>query len=216
MTTNVFKATRQAVAVAGGILILLGLAAGRPAMATPVYYLSTGQAGAQTQIDVNHTTSWSFTATSNWDLGGGDFTMKDGSATTAGIMLAVYEGTNSSGILRASLSLSNSDFCSLQAGGNCQSYGGTPFHFLPPYSINLGIEYYIALTSNAADVQSHAYFIKGVQSSSFLDAQNIALPTQTLTSQVPADVPEPASLAILGVGFLGAAVVRARKMRPIT
>ena len=57
----------------------LGAALSGAAAADPtIYYLETGHTGAQTQIDTNHTTSWSFNATWGWTLGGGNFVMKDG------------------------------------------------------------------------------------------------------------------------------------------
>ena len=61
--------------------------------ASPIYYLATGQTGAQTQIDVNHTSSWVMTPNVNFDLGGGLFTMKDGSSTSATVNLSLIKAS---------------------------------------------------------------------------------------------------------------------------
>src|SRR5512138_571595 len=44
-------------------------------------FLATGQAGAQTQIDIDHTSTWQFTSTEDSLIGGGLFTMKAGQNT---------------------------------------------------------------------------------------------------------------------------------------
>src|SRR5258707_493257 len=143
--------------------LLLGLAcagAGSNANATPtIYYLSTGQTGAQTQIDTFHSTTWAFTATSDWELGGGNFTMKDGSSTTDDVMLTVYEGVDSTGPQVAQIDLTNASFCTLH-GGNCQNFNTTPFYFVDgsndpaPLSIANGQSYFVALTSTAPNDQN--------------------------------------------------------------
>src|SRR4051794_12147606 len=94
--------------------------ASTPASApAPVYYLTTGHTGAQTQIDLNHSTTWSLIAALAWSLGGGDFPMKDGTSSTADVTLSAYDGTGATGSLEPSLPLSNSNFCTLQTGTNC-------------------------------------------------------------------------------------------------
>ncbi|MCE2883235.1 MAG: hypothetical protein LW636_12895, partial [Planctomycetaceae bacterium] len=57
-------------------------------------FMTTGQTGAQVQVDVNHTQHWTYTLTGNVsDVVGGLFTMKRGSQTTASITFEVFEGT---------------------------------------------------------------------------------------------------------------------------
>lgn len=78
------------------------------------YLLYTGQQFAQTQIDVNHRTTWTISTTGSVPAGaefaGGVFTMKKGSSTTATITLSYYLGTNNQGTLLGSVSLTNSSF----------------------------------------------------------------------------------------------------------
>jgi hypothetical protein len=58
-----------------------------------VYYFSTDITGAQTQIDVNHTSMWVTTPGGNVDILGGIFTMKAGSNTSADITFSLYSGS---------------------------------------------------------------------------------------------------------------------------
>jgi hypothetical protein len=184
----------------GGTLGLLAatglLCSATPAAAAPLYYFVTGQTGAQTQLDANHTTSWSFTATSAWTLGGGDFAMKDGSSTSANIALSLYQGTSSAGTLLDSLTLTAAAFCTLHTG-NCGSFNSTPFHFATPFTLTAGLDYYLTLTSFSSDVQSQAYFIKDPGAVTISDSNGTALPGQTVgPAPAPTSIPEPASLAL--------------------
>lgn len=168
--------------------------------ASPIYYLATGQTGAQTQIDVNHTSSWLMTPNSIFDLGGGLFTMKDGSSTSATITLSLYQGISASGSLLGSLNLTHTNFCAQV--GNCGQFDSHPFSFGVPISLVPGTTYFAALTSSAADVQSQAYFIKN--DSFFISDQNgsqILPQPVTFGPPTATPTPEPGSLALLGIGL---------------
>lgn len=135
------------------------------------YFLYTGQTNAQTQIDINHTTTWLFTAGSDYDLGGGYFEMKDGPQTTADILLTLTNLTTATQI--AQVSYTNGDF-DTQHGGNPQSFDTVPFLFgFPgsplPVTLTNGDNYRVDLTSPAPDQQAKAYFIKGSDSVSIKD-----------------------------------------------
>ena len=80
----------------GQIIQIMCAAAFLSMTAAAQTYITTGQTGAQTQIDVNHTSTWTFTPASNTTLSGGYFTMKDGSATTADVTLSLYAGPTAS------------------------------------------------------------------------------------------------------------------------
>ena len=124
------------------------------------FYVKTGQTGAQTQIDVAHTSSFSFQPTTATSFAGGIFTMKAGSSASRTVTFALYENL-SAGPVR-SVTLTYSQFCALHTpASNCSQFGPVQFSFATPYVMVPGRTYYARLTSGAPDVQSQAYFIKG-------------------------------------------------------
>ena len=72
---------------------LLWLSTASDAFAQSTYYLWTGQSGAQTQIDVDHKSSWYITVASgsSFTFGGGKFTIKKGSSASDTISLELYQ-----------------------------------------------------------------------------------------------------------------------------
>lgn len=125
------------------------------------YYVVTGQTGAQTQIDTNHTSSFTIKTTGlGVQFFGGKFTMKAGSATTSTVKFSLYDSLAPGAIPLAVKEFSYSAFCS-QHGGTCTQFASTTFAFSTPVSLAAGRSYYGKLTSVANDVQSQAYFIKG-------------------------------------------------------
>lgn len=136
------------------LLVALVIAIGHStaASAQAAYSLWTGQTGAQTQIDVNHTSSWYITVNSGTVLfGGGQFTIKRGSATTASITLKLYAGSAAGSLLASKTVLPS---------GVGSSYANVDFSFATPLSLGPGT-YFASVTSSAIDTASQQYFIKG-------------------------------------------------------
>jgi hypothetical protein len=190
-------------------------------------YITTGQTGAQTQMDLNHdsvfaATSLSLTCgltdcatavisffdpTFDWDLAGGDFTMKDGSATSADVTFSFYD--NVSGLL-SSVDYDYTQFCAAH-GGNCQSFDSTKFTFAGgPITLLAGHHYYGTITTNAADEQSAAYFIKGLDSVGFTPNAPTAPTNDPPTNNPPTTsaVPEPGSVLLMLGGAIGLAFTK--------
>lgn len=175
---------------------------------TPATYslVATSITGAQTQIDAFHTSNWSFSPAANWNLGGGQFVMKDGSATTTDTSLTLWDGAAGSGSQVAQITLTNAQFKTIH-GGNDQSFSTVNYFFSTPYTLTAGHNYSLALTSSAPNVQSAAYFIKG-NSWGFQDSSGNPLPagylngsvTNTVPSSSTATVPEPSSWLLIATG----------------
>ena len=125
-------------------------------------YVSTGQTGAQTQIDAFHTTSFTIAVQDATSFKGGVFTMKAGSATHDPVTFRLYDSPAKSTLLAEKSYSTTSAFCAAH-GGNCQSYAPTDFSFASPVVLAAGQTYYAELTSPAPDAQSKAYFIKGAK-----------------------------------------------------
>ena len=192
-------------------------------------YITTGQTGAQTQMDVNHDAVFDgtlsltcgltacatgtvayFDPTFNWDLAGGSFTMKDGSSTSADITFSLFDAW---GDLLSSVTYTNSEFCTAH-GGNCQNFAQTKFTFSTPVTLVGGQQYYATLTSNAVDAQSTAYFIKGLDSMGF--SPNAPIDPDSPPGNDPpppstAGVPEPGSIWMMLGGAASIVAFRRRK-----
>ena len=119
------------------------------------YYLWTGQTGAQTQVDRQHSSSWYVTVTGSTQLGGGLFTIKRGPSTTANIVLTV-RANGPAGTVLATKTLTSGDVTSMYTLTAFELSDASPN---TPYTMTAGT-YYMTLTSTAPDTQSEAYFIK--------------------------------------------------------
>jgi hypothetical protein len=198
-----------------GLIAAAALAlAALPAQGATYFAVQTGMSGGQSQIDENHSSSWTFTTgAGGWLFGGGYFTMKEGPATVADITLSVYRGTSDSDPLVATRTMDNDTFCASGTVANCQSFDEIPFLFAAPVAMLAGTSYFVKLTSPAADTANRQYFIKGQSSTlSFRDEQGNPAPTDYVTSvnnvTEEGTVPEPMSMSLLFTGLLGLAMAR--------
>lgn len=161
-----------------------------------ILFVTTDQAGAQVQLDTNHTQYWTYTPTTNVDnVGGARFDMKRGSQTNDPITLDIIQGTFSS-------YPSATPLLSVTLTPSAFSTSYTPILFEgTPIDLAAATTYTAVLHSIAPDPQSKAYFIKGSTSPVyFVDRDgNPASP-----------VPEPSSLC-LAISLAVPAIVLLRR-----
>lgn len=179
-------------------LLMLFASAMAQASTLPMYYLSTGQTGAQTQIDIDHTSTWSFTPAVPWQFGGGFFTMKAGPKTIEPIVFRLYQGSSASSLgLIAEVTLTNAQFC---AQAPCNQYNVRDFHLVSPVQLSAGTAYFASLTSTAPDRQTEAYFIKASSSFTIVDRNGgLITPAPIVNPSGNTDSPEPATGLLLAV-----------------
>lgn len=195
---------------------LLYLAAVSLAWTAPIqaasYYFSTDITGAQTQIDVNHTSLWVTTPGGNVDILGGIFTMKAGSNASADITFSLYAGNLNLTQLATATALVSKTLTYAQFAAQTPNAGQFEFHAFDvatpssPYTLTGGQTYTAVLSSTAADVQSQAYFIKDSGLMYLRDPNNLSAPGID-----PATVPEPSAAWLLLVGLGAWAIIRSRK-----
>lgn len=199
--------------LAGAMMGAIGLlAVATPAHAVINYAVTTGTGGTADQIDVDHSLAWTFTAISGWYFAGGNFDMKDSSSSTGSLTLSLYQGTNSSGTLDRTLTLTQSQFCTAH-GGTCTNFAMTQFGF-SLYNLTNGATYYAQLTSTALDSSTTSYYIDGLASMAMESFSSSVLAGQTLTTTYTSPstgTPEPMTLGVLSVGLAGISMVRRRK-----
>lgn len=190
--------------------------------------LTTGITGAQTQIDINHTSWWTFTVPENDDLSAfyGYITMKRGPTTTASVYVNFYAGTPFGPDGYGYTNPTTPVFATSGAVGannltqSFVQYGTSPnpdlFSFaVTPVLTGLtgGTVYTVAIVSDAADTQSTAYFIKGGAAAAtvVVNPNRVAPdPPPPLDANVN-DVSLPGSFSLLGLGLLAALNARGKR-----
>jgi hypothetical protein len=230
------KSSRRLPALLAAGAIALGSAGlAARADASPVFYFYTFQSNAQTSLDSADSLSWSFSvaAGTSWDLGGGQFDLKDGPSTTGSIFLQLYEDGGASPVV--SRTMNNAQFVNAHmiADGlvpgtdspDDQSFNGngafTPVPFGTdaspvPFTVDsdlLGHSYILTLTSDAGTSGSQQYFVKGTGSGVFCSASPGSATTCDVSLQPPdtTQIPEPMTLTLLATGAIGLGVVRRRR-----
>ena len=137
----------------------------------PGNYLYTGQTGAQTQIDIAHTSTWNIEVPTGGTapFSGAKLTMKRGTSTSANVTFTLYDGADATGTVLCQVDLSPADFTT--------SFQEVTF-LCPGAPLTLGAgSYFATLTSPARDAQSTGYFIKGYSDSVIASGLNQGNPT---------------------------------------
>lgn len=197
-------------------VLVFGLATFAAATLCPadtIYFLTTGQATANTTIDSGHEMEWvapslttsclmttcqifsttAFDSMFDWSLGGGDFTIKAGNGVSAGITLSIWDGVP--GGTLASPTGTLVDTVTLDGSSVSESYTPTAFTFATPVTILAGHHYTATLTSPTGTTGSQQYFIKGTDTLSIVDSSGTGL------NGPPPSVPEPSSALLIATGL---------------
>ncbi|MDX2035043.1 MAG: PEP-CTERM sorting domain-containing protein [Isosphaeraceae bacterium] len=168
---------------------------------------STDQTGANTQIDIDHTTIYNFYVLPGQSVTGilGDFTIKRGSKTTEPITFSLWSGVDGLGTRLASISLA--------ASSVSQSYESRIFD-LDPLGAPLGPgSYSVQLSSMTGDQGSRQYFFKGGRFQSSDPAAVSTVPPPSGGGTPPA-VPEPSTVLSAALGSVAALALARRRHRP--
>ena len=167
--------------------------------AAQILYLSTGQTGAQTQIDIAHTSSWALDPNVDFSFAGGLFTMKAGGSQVDTITLSLYNGTDATGTLLGSVTLTSTAFCAQAA---CGQFNTHQFLFTTPIALTTGSNYFATLTSAAPNTQSQAYFIKS-DNSFVSDINGTPITPSPINGTLSAPTPEPTTMLLCGLALAG-------------
>ena len=211
------------------LLALCALAVPTVAFATPTtYYLVTGQANANTTIDSDHLMQWLepssgqacltntctsfvtsfFNPTFDWDLGGGNFTIKS-NGPTADITLSLFDGTvtGAPGALGGTLVASTT----VLGSSVTSTYTPTDFLFSGPVTLLTGHHYIAILSSTTGTNGADQYFIKGIDTLSIQSTTTGGGDTEILSD--PEAVPEPGTWMMMTSGIALVGLFRKRRSR---
>jgi len=161
-------------------------------------YLSTSASTTGTQFSVGH--DWTNVMTSSVELG---------NAQTYFLQIAAYDDLNSAGLL-GEFSLEGTGYHF--ADGSTKVLSGSS---LLTGNIDGFNGNYTALTTIGNTSQWDS--VSGIDSaaqwvwSRWYDYDNVSFMSLTILADAPADVPEPASLGLMGLGLLALSRIRARK-----
>ena len=162
-------------------------------------FVSTGQTGAQVQVDIAHTQNWEFTPGVDIDIDGAKFKMKRGPSTSDDVSFTLIEGIfadwNTGGTVISDVSLVVAPFT--------QQFEF--YDFFAPVTLQAGTTYTGILWSDAIDTQSTAYFVKrGTGELGLVDENGDVVTEPPLDPSVPPlPVSEPITLALLSIGIAG-------------
>jgi hypothetical protein len=157
--------------------------------AAPIYYFVTsGDATAQTRIDSANSSAWTFTPTVSFSIGGGMLTMKDMPQTNADISFSIWEG----GTQLGSATLTNTPFT--------RSFTEIQYSFLEDVSLLAGRTYTLRLTSPASVKNNEGYYLLAA-TYGFADAAGNPMPNDPFNPG-PDPVPEPGTWTMLAGGAM--------------
>lgn len=177
--------------------LLLGLLLASPGFSA-TFFLTTDQTGANTTIDLAHSSTWLLVPNTPFDLGGGNFELKRGPATDKDIVLSLYQGTDATGPLLAQATVS---FTVVGQGP-----GYVPYDFLFTSAVPLlsGTSYFATLTSDAGTPGNQQYFVKD-GGAVIVDDNGDPVSPDPIGGTV---TPEPSTFALLGMALVGAGAYR--------
>lgn len=192
------------------------------------YFLTTGSKDDPGQkVNVDESVVWSVKPTSDVAVSGGSFWMKAGSKTSDAVTFSLYSGrahdSKFDGLsLLASKSLSYADFSGQVNNPQQPQYHSFQFAGAP-VTIRAGQYYTLVVASNARDNGAYQYLMRephggeddddddeGGSTPLFLDGGNNPV---TPASPNTVAVPEPGSLALMGIGATVAACAARRRRR---
>lgn len=181
------------------------------------FFVTTGQTGAQVQVDVNHTQYWTITPEISVAIDGARFDMKKGPNSSQDVYFSLIQGTindwNSGTyqLIKQSI-LTKNDFS--------QQFNYKDFLFDSPTTLATNLAYTGILWSradngqtNPNDRQNSAYFVK--DSFSVVDAGSNQTSSQTTSQNTSNAVPEPPTLTLWIVGLLSINLYRSRSYKAV-